>query len=238
MSSQEKRESIYVELDVLLDTRLGTLALIDDQVAASVIASGNYHTRKNDIFEGVDKEVFDEAYRNRDETTLKKSVLTDAIKVLRQLVVALTEQTIDQPDHEGPKIVVNLYPYKLTAEEQELIGRSMADWIQNETPIELVAIPTKDLTPIYCKTTYSTMLVYDHSQWMNTHAEAFKKTCLPEVIMISPAIYFNATPSDEELAKTIKEAAHPMRALELLASPIIELKLIDVKYFSILTTNK
>ena len=77
------------------------------------------------------------------------------------------------------------------------------------------------------------MIIYDHPEWMNTHAEAFKKTLLPEVTLFAPAIYFNPPPTKEEVMKHIQELMHPMEALEKLASPIIDLKLIDVKYFSV-----
>lgn len=235
MSNQKRLQSIYVPLDVLLDTRLGTLARIDDAAAAKVIESGTYQTRQNDVFEGFDKAVFDQMYKDRDVETLKKSIVTDAIQFLRQLVAALTEQAIVRPFHEGAKIVVNYYPYTLSQEEIEQLGRAVSAWMQGMAPVELVSISTKDLTPRHCKDTYSLMMVYEHEEWMNLHAEAFVHTRLPEVTMYVPALYFVHTPSAEELEKTVKEAAHPMRALELLASPIIDLKVIDVKFFSILT---
>lgn len=224
-----------MSLDALLDTRLGTLDRIDNAIAEQVIASGTYQTRQNDVFEGVDKAVFDQAYHDRDVETLKRSIVTDAIQFLRQLVAALTEQAIVRPYHDGAKIVVNIYPYTLSQEEQEELGRAVTAWMQDMAPVEIVSIPTKDLTPTHCKATYSLMMVYEHEEWMNFHAEAFQHTRLPEVTMYVPALYFVHTPSAEELEKTVKEAAHPMRALEMLASPLIDLKFIDVKFFSILS---
>jgi hypothetical protein len=235
MSTQQRLQCIYVSLDVLLDTRLGTIARIDDAVAADVIASGTYQTRKNDVFEGVDKAVFDQMYKDRDVETLKLSIVTDAIQYIKRLVSGLTEQAIARPYHDGAKIVVNLYPYNLLIVEQEKIGRAISAWINDMAPVELVFISTKDLTPAHCKDKYSLMMVYEYEEWMETHAEAFHHTRLPEVTMYVPALYKVHTPSVEELEKTVKEAAHPMRALEMLASPIIGLKVIDVKFFSILT---
>lgn len=235
MTTQQSRQSIYVPLDVLLDTRLGTLARIDDVAAANVIESGTYQTRQNDEFAGFDKVVFDQQYKDRDVETLKLSMVTEAIQFLRQLVAVLTEQAIVRPFHEGAKIVVNIYPYTLSQEEQVDIGRAIEAWMQGMAPVELVAIPTKDLTPAYCKDMYSLMMVYDYEEWLNVHAEAFVHTRLSEVTMYVPALYKVHTPSAEELERTVKEAAHPMRALELLASPLIDLKFIDVKFFSILT---
>lgn len=235
MSSEKQRQGIYVTLDCLLDTRLGTLARIDDAAATAVIESGKYHTRQNDVFPGVEKTVFDEMYRNRDVETLKKSMVTNGITLVKHLVGVLTEQAIGMPDHDGAKIVVNIYPYTLNAEEKAEISRAVRAWVLEQAPVELVYIPTKDLTPSHCKSTYSLMIVYDHAEWMNNHSESFAHTRLPEVTMYAPAIYIEHTPTPEELEQTVKEAAHPMRALEMLASPLINLKFIDVTHFSIFT---
>lgn len=227
-------EHIYVTLDVLLDTRMGTLARMGKELAANVLEQG-YHTRQDDNFPGVDIQQYKQMYAERDVTTLAHSTVTDGIKLVKHLVGVLTEQAIKRPYHDGVKIVVNIYPYKLTGEEKEQIGRAIAAWINGLAPVELVEIQPKDLTPKHCKSSYAMMIVYDYEEWMNLHAEAFEQTRLPEVTMFVPAIYFSKTPTAEELDQIRKEAAHPMRAIEMLASPLIELTLIDVKFFSVLS---
>lgn len=236
--SQNKKviEAIYVELDALLDTRLSTIARLDDAAATRALKNG-YHTRVDDHFEGIDVPAYRDLYQKRDIVTLAGSVATDMLKLLRHLVGVLAEQAIARPYHDGSKIVVNLYPYRLSKEEQEEIGRAVFVWMEGIAPVELVFITPNDLTPSHCKNAYSMMIVYEYENWMNLHAAAFEHTRLPQVTMFVPALYFGKTPTPAELEQAIKEAAHPMRALELLASSIIELKLIDIKYFSILSKD-
>lgn len=229
---------IYVELDVLLDTRLGTIAKINPDTAAAVLERGDYHTREEDVFEGIDTALFKEQYQQRDTTTLARSLVTEGIQLVRHLVGVLTEQTIVRPYQDGIKIVVNVYPYKLDGEEKDQIGRAIAAWMQGLAPVELVDIHPEHLTPLHCKTSYAMMLVYDYDSWMSLHAAAFEQVRLNEITMFVPALYFGKKPTAEELEQTVKEAAHPMRAIEMLASPLIDLKLIDVKFFSILQRNK
>jgi hypothetical protein len=51
--------------------------------------------------------------------------------------------------------------------------------------------------------------------------------------MFSPAIYFkDELPSEAEMAKCKAEGVHPLKAVEAAASPLVELNLLDVKYFS------
>jgi hypothetical protein len=235
-NKNETLQAIYVELDVLLDTRLGTLARIGQDVAARILGTGSYHTRQSDDFEGVSKDQFQELYSARDTLTLAHSTVTGAILWLKRLAGVLADQAIERPYHDGIQIVVNTYPYQLTSEEQGQMVEAIAAWIRTTvtTKVELVSIATKDLTPLHCKSSYAMMMIYDYQLWMETHSDAFKQHRLPEVTLFGPMIYAHKVPTAEELEKAVKEAAHPFMATEMLASPLIDLKLIDVKFFSIL----
>lgn len=229
-----KIDSIYVELDVLLDTRLGTLARMDQELAANVLGSGKYHTRQSDYFDGVDHEAYKKLYSERDNVTLAHSTITNALGWLHHLTDVLVDQMIERPYNEGTKIVVNIYPYQLNGEEKVEVVKALTAWMKGKVPVELVSIRTQDLTPRHCKSAYVMMMIYDHETWMEVHASEFEHTRLPEVTLFAPAIYFKPEPTAKELKKAVKEAGHPMQALELLASPLVDLKLIDVKFFSIL----
>lgn len=233
--SARKVEQIYVDLDVVLDARLGTLARISEDTAERILNAG-YHTRETDSFEGVDMDLYRDLYAKRDSVTLSKSVCSGAVPLLRHLAGELTKQAIGRPYHEGMRVVVNTHPYVLTSAETDEIGAAIAAWMQGLAEVTTLSCQPKDLTPSHCKSNFAMMLVYDFEAWMECHAKAFETTRLPEVTMFAPALYAQK-PTDEELAKTVKEAAHPLRAIEWLASPIIDLKLIDVKYFSIITTR-
>ncbi len=231
--STNQKESIYVELDVLLDTRLGTVACIDEGLAISLLESGKYHTRIDDQFAGVDMAVYQERYKQRNALTLQKSIVTGILDIVQELVTKLSEQASESPVDNGGKVVVNTYPYELTDAEKDEMGKAIFVWVNQLAPVELVFIAPTALTPEHCKESYTCMFMYAQNDWMDLHAEAFKKTRLPEVSLFAPAIYVVNKPNPEELEKMMKEAAHPMRALEMLASPLVGLKLIDAKYFSI-----
>jgi len=229
-----RTETIYVTLDVLLDTRLGTIARMGgDALAASVLESG-YHTRMSDDFLGVDKDVFKTQYKNRDVATLAHSSVTNAVFMVRHLVGVLAEQAIVRPYHDGVKVVVNYFPYELSVEEREAIGQALVVRLGIQTPPELVFITPENLTPSHCKQTYSLMIVYEFEEWLELHSAAFAHTRLPEVDMYAPAL-FCKLPTAEELERTTREAAHPVFAMEFYASPLIRLKLLDVRHFCILS---
>lgn len=226
--------TVYVELDVLLDTRLGTLARISDEIASAVLLSGNYHTRVSDDFPGVDKDVYQQQYKNRDVETLRKSVVTNAVPFLRHLVVVLTEQAIARPYHDGVKVVLNTFPYQLTGVEQEEILLCVKHWLNDHAHVELVFIHPTDLTPLHCTQQYSMMFVYEYAEWLNLHTPAFAHTPIPSVDMYAPELY-SKVPTEEELAQVTREAMHPFRATEVYVSSLIGLKLIEIQHFCVLS---
>ena len=135
MAKSKKLDSILVSLDCLLDTRLATVSKINLDIANKLLDGDDYHTRDQDVFVGIDKEYFKEVYKNRDIETLKKSSLTNIVPLLRHLVSKLKEQSIVRPFHDGGNIVVNMYPYKLTIDEQDEICAAIAVWMQGLAPV-------------------------------------------------------------------------------------------------------
>lgn len=232
-------QGIYVELDVLLDTRLGTIARLSEDAAVKTLQSG-YHARESDEFEFVDMEEYRALYAQRDGDTLSKSMLSGAVSFLHDVTAAMVEQASSRPYHDGGKLVVNTHPYTRTLSSGELdeIGRAIAARMDGHAPVELVDISPESLTPYHCKHSYAMMMVYDYGAWMETHSEAFKTTQLPEVAMYSPRLYFKQRPREDELQSVTKEIMHPVQAIQMMASPLITLKLMDIKHFSVITQKQ
>jgi hypothetical protein len=232
--------SVIVPLDVLLDTRAGTLAkmLGPDQVVE--ILKGNYHTRKDDKFPAVDVEAFSAMYARRDEETLSLSYSTNIEVFLRELVHTLIKQTLARPFHQGVRVVVNTYPYQLSDDVLEqilgaVVAKLLAD-IEVEVPLRVEAehLPDEALNPEHCKQTYAAMLMYDYEHWLSMHQLALIQRPMPEVTLFAPAIYFVQTPTEEELAEAKAEfQMHPFELIEKSVKGGIDLQLLPVELFSI-----
>jgi hypothetical protein len=234
MAGAGRVETIYVELDTLLDTRLGTIAKINPEIA-ELLANTDYQTRKEDKFEGVDSEAFKLAYSTRDEETLELSVVTNMIEFLSSMTVNLTEQGIVRPYHDGAKVVVNYYPYILSVEVRDELVAVISKWLNGLVPVEVVYITPAELTIGYCKECFSIMIMYDYLSWMNARSEEFITQRIDSITLYGPAIYFNDMPDTKELEKVTTEVMHPLKAMEFLASPLVGLRLIDISFFSVIT---
>lgn len=232
--------TVFVELDALLDTRMGTLARMSDDLALKTLQAG-YHHRDTDVFELADMKTYHALYAQRDSETLSKSMCTGLLPEMKRLVGVLTEQAISRPYYGRPKIVVNLHPYSesLTSEDKDEMLKALAVWLDGTSAeVEFTSVSQQSLTPALCKAQgFAGMILYHFNEWMDCHAQAFKTTRLGDITLFGPAIY-SVRPTDDELAREIKEAMHPFRAAEMLASPLINLQLIDVSFFSLITSRK
>lgn len=224
-------ETIYVDLDCLLDTRIGTLAKMDEDLAAQVLA-GNYHQRTDDFFAGVDHEAYKAAYAQRDVDTLMLSLFTNVITFLQACVKSATDEVALGGQNNGLEIVINVHPYELEPEEREQIELAIKARLFGVPVVRTTKVPDEFLTPEYVKETYGMMIRYDFEPWLEKQAQALEKTRIPAVTIISPAIY-RKLPTDEEMAALKAEKLHPFRALEIALAPVVGVRLLDAEVFSI-----
>lgn len=232
---------IYVSLDVLLDTRLGTLAKLGGNELVIKTLMSNYHTRQDDKFKDVDVTAYKRMYANRDVETLSLSTLTQVMPLVRQFTTSLMKQTLNRPFHEGVRIFVNIYPYQLDDEEQQeltqVLAELMAGFSKVDIPLkmEIVSLSDEELTPEYCKTNFSLMLMYDYDNWLSVQQRAILKSPMPEVTLYAPRIYTVQTPTDEQLAELKTQFPwSPFEAIEKSISGGVTLELMPIELFSIL----
>lgn len=223
---------IYVELDCLLDTRIGTVAMISDDLATSVLKNG-YHQRLEDTFEGVDDSTFKELYSKRNTDTLKHSTITTFMPLLRHLCNLIYDEAISRPYHSGPEIVLNIFPYFMTDDIATSIRSAVERWVGINIPVMVSRIEPKDLKPIICKD-FSLMVMYDPTVWFNENLEELIKKPLRDVTLYIPKLYRNRQgKSEEEIAKDTEEVMDPFAALDLIMKPMIDVTQLEVYYFSI-----
>lgn len=229
----KKTINLLVSLDMVLDTRLGTLARLDERLPTQVLQNG-YHLRRSDFFDGVDKQAFDALYKARNVETLQASYATNLLPFLKQMVEKLTEKYMDSPLHESINIDLNVFPYVLDEEVAGYMASSVQTWIGPLATVRPVRITDTELTPKVVKDQYDKLFMYEYGQWLEMHTDAFEITRIPDVELYIPAIIFTEKPDDEKIAELTKIAMNPFEALQFGASLFIGLIPIDVGLFSII----
>lgn len=247
--TKKKTQTILVELDCLLDTRLGTLNRLDPAAVDRVLFSGKYHERESDEFDGVDMERYRALYVARNRETLMHSAPTNCFAFVREFVGMLRNQALElnNPMAGEIKIAVNLWPYQLSEEEVSEVGKSLAVRLGGVAPVELVYLSTADLTPDHVRNSYHTLVMYEYDPWLSMHYDIdptkhslkeLMKRLLVDITLFSPAIYHRKPPDADTLAKLLKESTHPLIEAELLGGTIIGLHLVDVEFFSIVRSSQ
>jgi hypothetical protein len=226
-------EVISISIDCILDTRLGTLARHNAELATNALKSNSYSTRTIDAFEGMPKHVFEEAYKARDKETLMHSVITNISFFLRRLIKDSLIEAARVPNSDPMVFEVNIHPYVLDAFEVEQLIDCMRFVTFSTSVIRVVSISPKQLTPEYCKENYQIMIMYDWDEWLSCHKAFFEKKGIPQMSIVAPEIFKHKAPTEEEIAEYSLKQNDPFRLTEKHVAPLFNLKLLPVSLFSI-----
>lgn len=225
------KQKILIELDCLLDTRIGTVARISNDLAIGALKQ-NYHKRIEDKFPDVDMVLYKDLYDNRNEETLKVSTITTFLPLLKHLCSLITEEAISRPFHSGPEVIINIYPYQLSSEVTEAIQAAVMRWVGIMTPISIRRINPKEMSPSFCQD-FSLLVMYDPTIWFNENLEALLKEPIRDVALYIPQLLRNKVETEEELKSLTEEFMDPISALELILKPFVDVTFLEVYFYSI-----
>lgn len=223
---------IYIDLDCLLDTRMGTILqhFNDDEIKLAL--DSNYFTRIEDKFTGISKERFKQAYSKRDKVTLKNSIASKAIILINKLISLCVKNAVTTPVYRKPKIILNVYPYVLSEEEINVFIEILAQVTIKLADIVVINSEDKFITPVYLKEQLEYVIKYEYGPWLDMHNKSFEALKCPEISLIVPGLYFDRLPTSDELDKIKHFNTEPFRLMEQLSSPFINLKLHDIELFN------
>lgn len=232
---------VYVELDALLDTRLGTLHGINPQYAIDVFRNPGYYTRVSDDFSafcGVTKSEYDTAYAKRDVQTLKDSILTGACLLLNEICAKLEQQRLETPFVESVTVEVNLWPYQLDDESRFWIENAVASHLSVDVRVRSTFLAPHEVTLAHVKSVYTGMLQYNFGEWLALHCREFERVRIPGVTVIAPKLH-----KEGHVAFTSKDLGEglehldPYEAIELLHAPLIGLEWEAIEVFCIVNSS-
>lgn len=227
----DRTEIVYVDLDCLLDTRLGTLALANEQWAVNALKQG-YHQRRMDEFPDINWDDFKKLYETRTADVLPMSVYTNMFVVLANILKAEFDHTASGGQGAKIEIQVNYHPYDLEPEEIGALCQAISHRTMEMADVRMVSVSDGFLTPAYCRDTFAMMIRYTYEPWIETHVKAFEDCKMPGMALLAPALY-QKIPSDEETKEFSDLGLDPLRATEITLAPLFALRLLDANAFSI-----
>jgi len=227
-------DGVYVDIDALFDTRLGTLAKIDPKLAEKN-ATPKHNQREADIFEGIGRDEFKVAYKARDLETLACSYPTNAFNMVTHFMTILIEQSIVRPDIKRVCLDINMWPYVLTPELEADFMACFRYRFPRVEKIKLINIAPANLSMARVKSAYKMMIKYEYAEWLEAIVDELRTCRGPEVFLYSPAIYHEQVPTQKDLEQMRKSVPpmHPFEATMFEVRPFVGLQLLDVEQFSL-----
>lgn len=227
-------DNIYLDLDTILDTRLGTLAGLGEDFAVAALNSGRHHRRLIDEFDGVPKDVFRQAYAARNLDTLRRSVLTNMVFFMRRLIKDSLMEAVIQQKVEKMCFTVNVWPYDFS--DPDLVDMLIACirfHTYSTSSVQIVSIPDEELTPEYCLKHYQIMIRYGWVAWADKHKPFFGQRGVPQLVLVVPEIFYESVPTQDEIDQLDLKTQNPFRMTEQACAPLFRLKHMPVSLFSI-----
>lgn len=231
---------ILVELDCLLDTRLGTAHLLNKYSVKPIIESGKYHIRDNDNLSQLSGAKFSDeefriAYHERNVETLKASIPTNMLGFLHKVASLLSKDIIDSPEIDGIEVCVNTHPYKLDKDNLDDLVNIVGSYLHSTIKVSVVSFKMSELSPNTIKEKYEAVILYDFDFWYSENYMLLKECMMPRNIIYAPALYIKEKPSKDELAKLQQENLTPFNLLEHALLPHVSLNFLPPYTFSILS---
>lgn len=222
---------MLVELDCILDTRLGVLLDIDPEKVPTILAK-DYHGRLWDVFPEVDLLTYQKRYKERDSSVLKNAWATPMVDLIEDFVFKTLKQTLRTPFHKTPKVDINIYPYVLTDEEVSVIISAIAVITNEQTDIEVVSYSPEELNPVFLKNHYEVVMMYDFHIWLETHAVSgvWKKYSCPNVTLMAPLMVKNNSTYDA--SKKVQDILTDYETLSKTMSPYVDIQFLPIEAFS------
>lgn len=229
-------QKLYVELDALLDTRIATLAQLSPSMAIHALHHG-YADRISDEMQLVAPDVtnadYAAAYAARDVETLLVARPTQMAYVLHDIIVDMErEQRKVSPGINDLVIELNIWPYALEPDESRLIAAAVAARCGIDHYIDVVSIPTAQLTLDKIKTSeWSIMIMYNFQEWWVAVMRRYKErpTGVPTCCMVAPALLLTTQGADDPKPRTLPDGRvlDPFDTLVMCMADIIGLQFLS-----------
>lgn len=182
-------ETILVDLDSLLDTRLSLLTnLLDDNDLESVL-DVYFNRITNDFSPYITYEDFNTEYLNRTNTVLPNAVMTSVLLMIRDYVNGILSNTHTSTVVTVPKIILNIHPYDLSKDTINHLIKGIIFHTDEKIDITVVSMPDKDITLKYLYANISTYIRYDYYNWLDSldkDSLSIDDSC-PDVQLITPS---------------------------------------------------
>lgn len=229
------KNSIYLDLDALFDTRFSLLHRFDEETAVQFLSSG-YRDRITDEFWRVSKKFTEadwvDAWAKRDWTLLPGAPITSIPSFLIEAIESIDWDAISPNDPERKvKITINTHPYQLEKEVKDSIVYHLGLLLPTVDDIDTICIPPNFLTNHQLLGRYDLVVMYNFHEWVATYAERFEEFEFRNLLFAVPKL-FKKLPEEGSEDLKLLASFNAFSAQEYMLFGRCELRMIPVADFS------
>lgn len=230
------KNSIYLELDALFDTRYAMFFRFDSEAAIEFM-KGGFRTRLSDEFWRVStkftQEEWVEAWKKRDISLLQESPITSIPSFLTDCIESIDWDVISPNDPSRlVSITINTYPYSLEPEVKEAICYHLGLLLPTVDKISTIFIPTHVLAADQLLGRYDLVVMYNFHDWVKMYEDRFADEFEFRNLMLAVPQLFKEVPEKGSEDHEILGSLNAFSVSEYLLFGRCELRMIPVADFS------
>lgn len=224
--------TLLIDLDSLLDTRLGVLASLNQDAASLLVKSNTYWDRdRNDwtsLTNGlVTTDAFEEAWSLRTGDILPLSTMSGIFMVAISLLTDFQQNVAEGLVNDDIRIEVNLHPYTLSDDEQEGLKEALQAMFYKGLVITFCNWSKDTLTPSELISRYDAAIMYDFIPWMKRHAFGLAKIRAPDFNLLVPRLF------ERDVSQlTMEEKQNEILAFRMWLHLYIDVDFIEPRWYS------
>lgn len=233
----ELHQNLYLDLDVLLDTRFGLLYQRFPRAFRNLDIVELCSRNHNRLWEFADcsEETWKKQWEMRDIATVESSKPTNLLIGLKEIIVSRYSQGKTSPVHEPMTITINTYPYTFSSDALSEIKQAVKDWTFDDIDIFTVYLTPALLTPDTIKSNYQSLFIHDWVSWITEHRDALKESKIPTVTFHVPTYIHDNSPALIEAA--LQGDVDPFSQMARYLSEFMAVELVKPELFSFPTPH-
>lgn len=229
--------ALYVDLNCLLDTRLGTLLTIDPDFGFAVSQQPGYYTRTMDRFAtpeqgSLKRELYDQVTAHHPTLVVKNSVMTRMLDFIKNIIGAQRMLQTEGPVKGIDKVLVNLHPYTLAHEEKlALLNLLATEMLDFECNVELVELPPAQITAAHAAKHYIAMIIYNPTDWLEAVGQELLTAVCTNLTLYTPKLNHVRELTYQESEQVKRFGSDLYASLETAMKRYIQFTYLDLNWF-------
>ena len=242
-SPPEQDARILVPVDALLDTRMGTAYRLEPSAVADLLRANYWHRTTNDLTQlspRLNAEQYSQLWRNRDMDTLKVSLVSHFLDVLKTMILQRAMDSIEQGGGGLTGVKINLHPYHFETADELMLIQICRELLPEDVQLELCRVSLVEMSPRWLREErMDAFVVLDFVEWFQTHSDNLLAHPIPGVECFCPELIEDMAGRLQralltgEIDYDIQQHTDPFQLIRMILAGVVMITFLPIAAFSL-----